>query len=118
MISEQRSYGVRPQNVTLDKKSGEFRIDWGEGHISTFPLDALREACPCVVCRGGHEKMGPDHDPNIIELIPMRTYTVEGAEMVGNYAIQFAWSDGHNHGIYTWDYLLRICPCDQCKGVD
>ncbi|MBZ0307403.1 MAG: DUF971 domain-containing protein, partial [Anaerolineae bacterium] len=29
---------------------------------------------------------------------------------VGNYALQFTWDDGHHTGIYTWEYLLRLCP--------
>jgi DUF971 family protein len=33
---------------------------------------------------------------------------------VGNYALTFSWSDGHDTGIYTFDHLRRICPCSQC----
>lgn len=107
---------IRPKGVTLDKEAHELRVDWGEGHISVFPLDALREACPCVVCRGGHEKMGPAYDPDIIELTPVRSYQVQDVQIVGNYALQFAWDDGHNAGIYTWGYLKRICPCPACEA--
>lgn len=106
--------GIRPKGVTLDKQAHEVRIDWGGGHISTYPLNALREACPCVVCRGGHDKMGREYDPNFIDLKPARNYQVQDAQMVGNYAIQFWWDDGHNSGIYTWEYLRRICPCPAC----
>jgi DUF971 family protein len=33
-------------------------------------------------------------------------------ELVGNYALQLWWDDGHNTGIYTWDYLRRMDPSD------
>jgi hypothetical protein len=33
---------------------------------------------------------------------------------VGNYALAFAWSDGHSTGIYTFEYLRKLCPCPQC----
>jgi DUF971 family protein len=33
-----------------------------------------------------------------------------GAEMIGNYAIRIIFSDGHDTGIYSWDYLLEIAP--------
>ena len=33
---------------------------------------------------------------------------------VGNYALGFAWSDGHDSGIYTFEYLRKLCPCAQC----
>jgi DUF971 family protein len=36
-------------------------------------------------------------------------------EPVGKYAIRFTWNDGHEHGIYSWDYLREVCPCEQCK---
>jgi DUF971 family protein len=107
---------VRPRGVTLDKQNHELRVDWGEGHVGVYPLNALREACPCVVCRGGHDMMGQEHDPNLIELKPARSYQVTEAQMVGNYAIQFWWDDGHNSGIYAWEYLYRICPCPDCEA--
>jgi DUF971 family protein len=36
-------------------------------------------------------------------------------EPVGNYAIRINWSDGHNTGIYSYDHLRRICPCEECR---
>jgi DUF971 family protein len=33
---------------------------------------------------------------------------------VGQYAIRLAWSDGHASGLYSYDYLRRICPCSKC----
>jgi DUF971 family protein len=33
---------------------------------------------------------------------------------VGNYALQFGWSDGHNTGIYSFEYLRALCPCPRC----
>jgi DUF971 family protein len=29
--------------------------------------------------------------------------------------MRFVWNDGHEHGIYTWNYLREICPCPECK---
>ncbi len=107
----------RPAGVTLDRQAHELRIDWGGGHISVYPLDALREACPCVVCRGGHDRMGPQFDPDVIELKPVRSYQVTEVRLVGNYALQIEWDDGHSSGIYAWDYLSRICPCDRCRAA-
>jgi DUF971 family protein len=33
---------------------------------------------------------------------------------VGRYAIQFNWQDGHSGGIYSWEYLRRVCQCREC----
>ena len=37
-------------------------------------------------------------------------------EEVGTYAIRIDWSDGHNTGIYSFDHLRQICPCNVCKA--
>jgi DUF971 family protein len=55
--------------------------------------------------------MGMAHAPkNLLELKPARSYVMTGLEMVGNYALQPVWDDGHSTGIYTWEYLKRLCP--------
>jgi DUF971 family protein len=107
---------TRPAGIILDRRAHQLRISWEDGHASSYPLDALREACPCAVCRGGHENMGAEHAPDLIELKPARSYEVKNIQLVGNYAIQFQWDDGHDSGIYTWGYLRHICPCPKCQA--
>jgi len=36
-------------------------------------------------------------------------------EAVGSYALTIAWEDGHQYGIYRWDYLRALCPCPECR---
>jgi DUF971 family protein len=107
---------VKPEKITLNRETRQLLITWVGGHASAYPLDALREACPCAECRGGHSKMGPEFDPNLIELTPARSYEARDMQLVGNYALQFYWSDGHSAGLYTWEYLRRICPCPICQA--
>lgn len=103
-----------PTNITLDQPARELVINWADGRECRYPLGPLRLACPCVECRGGHERMGSQYDPRrLSDLIPTREYEVERVEIVGNYALQFVWNDGHNTGIYTWDYLYRLCPTEE-----
>ena len=40
--------------------------------------------------------------------------TARAAKAVGNYALQIDFSDGHTTGIYSYDYLRTICPCQEC----
>ncbi len=102
---------IRPANIDLDRAAGELRIQWSDGRSCAYPLSHLREACPCAECRGGHERMGSAYDPeHILVLTPKRSHTVQNVELVGNYALQFVWDDSHDAGIYTWDYLYRLCP--------
>jgi DUF971 family protein len=102
---------VRPKGITLNKNEGFLEIDWSDDAICRYPLSALREACPCVECRGGHQYMGREYDPeNLLVLMPKRSYAVLSLDLVGNYALQPTWDDGHHTGIYTWEYLRRLCP--------
>jgi DUF971 family protein len=102
---------VRPTGITLDKNEGILEIVWSDGATCRYPLANLREACPCVECRGGHSRMGSQFDPeDILKLTPARSYTVNSLELVGNYALMPIWDDGHSTGIYTWAYLRKLCP--------
>ena len=103
--------GIQPKSITLNKNAGYLEIIWNDDRVCHYPLSELREACPCVECRGGHEFMGREFEPdNLLTLKPKRSYAVQSLELVGNYALQPSWDDGHHTGIYTWDYLWRLCP--------
>ena len=103
--------GTKPKAITLNKKEGYLEITWNDDLACRYPLSELREACPCVECRGGHQFMGREFEPDhLLTLKPARSYAIESIDMIGNYALQPTWDDGHHTGIYTWDYLRRLCP--------
>ena len=96
---------------TRVKRVNAFQTDitWNDGHFSSYPSWYLRENCPCAHCVEeftGRRMILQGSIPS----------TLERAEVapVGNYALSFTWSDGHSTGIYSFDYLRRICPCAQC----
>ena len=84
-------------------------ITWSDGHFSSFPSWYLRENCPCAMCV--EEFTGERRLPRVS--IPSSLERVS-VEPVGNYALHFAWGDGHSSGIYTFDYLRKLCPCPSC----
>jgi DUF971 family protein len=45
-----------------------------------------------------------------ISLQSVQASELERLELIGNYALQLFWKDGHSFGIYPWDYLLELCP--------
>ncbi len=101
----------RPVNITLDRRKARLEIEWDDGLLSRYPLSHLREACPCVQCRGGHANMGMERAPDdILSLRPRRAYGITNLSAVGNYALQPTWDDGHHTGIYTWEYLRKLSP--------
>jgi DUF971 family protein len=89
-------------------------VIWDDGHESYYSLEELRRACPCAGCSGepdlfGRLAMGPKprYTPSSFQLNSVTT--------VGNYALQPNWADSHNYGIWTYDRLRAICPCEECK---
>jgi DUF971 family protein len=90
-------------------------ITWIDEHFSSYPSWYLRENCTCADCVEeftGVRKVGHGNIPSTIERV--------GVSIVGNYALQFEWSDGHSAGIYTFEYLRKLCPCREClpKGLE
>jgi len=102
----------RPKNIQVRKSDGLLVIDWQDGLHCEYPLPGLRSACPCAACQGGHENMGKPGSPDMLEipLIDKRATQLADAELVGNYALQLLWKDGHSSGIYRWEYLRQLCP--------
>lgn len=102
---------IRPTSITLNRETKQLLISWQGGQECAYPLSHLREACPCVECRGGHHNMGLSKAPtDLLTLTPARSYGLQKVEQVGNYALQFTWDDGHHTGIYTWEFLHKLCP--------
>ncbi|MFQ5706581.1 MAG: gamma-butyrobetaine hydroxylase-like domain-containing protein [bacterium] len=91
-------------------------IDWDDGHKSVFAMDGLRKSCPCATCRAARasQQNSPLRVLSASETIP-DDLELREAEIVGRYAIQFRWSDGHDTGIYSFNFLRQLCQCDLCK---
>ncbi len=101
----------RPTNIDVDLKQSEVRLTWADGYQSVYNLDYLRKICPCAVCNQLRRNQDPLRvlQPGQI-LAKGELRPEEPVEMVGNYALQFFWLDGHNSGIYTFDYLRQKSP--------
>ena len=88
----------------------EIKIQWEEqGHVARYPARLLRAACRCASCveeMSGAPLLDPAAIPDDIHALSVR--------LVGQYAVYFSWSDGHSTGIYPFEFLLEICPCDEC----
>ncbi len=79
------------------------RIEWQDGHESLYPVRRLRIACRCANCV--EELTGR---PLLREQDVPEDVRPERISPVGRYAIQIAWSDGHDTGIYSFDYLREL----------
>ncbi len=111
-----------PKSVQVHLTSGSgMEIEWKDGHRSSYTFQYLRDACPCALCNDERLKQNrePDEAPRPQPgALPMFKATPRpaSAEGVGKYAIRFTWNDGHEHGIYSWEYLRDFCPCVECRA--
>lgn len=104
--------------VLLTEGKG-LEIDWSDGHKSAWSFAWLRDACPCATCVDERTQQGRkpgEPKPKPAQLLPMYTPAAKpkSVQPVGRYAIQFNWLDGHSGGIYSWEYLRRVCQCPAC----
>jgi DUF971 family protein len=114
---------VTPQKVRVHKTEGTgVEIDWRDGHRSAWTFAWLRHACPCATCHEERDKSGrppgiPKPQPHT--LLPLYEAPPRPVEItpVGKYALRFKWNDGHESGIYSWEYLRKVCQCEQCVPV-
>lgn len=95
-----------PRDLKVKIKEQQLAIDWQDGKHSEFSLAELRRICPCATCRT--ERSSQDANPLKILRSDPSALQVTSARLVGNYAIQFFWSDGHNTGIYDFRFLRSL----------
>lgn len=84
----------------------ELAIAWSDGTESYLPLEALRRACPCAACGGEPDVLGRVIRPEV-SYTP-KSFELQKFAVVGGYALQPAWADGHGTGLYTFPYLRRL----------
>jgi len=104
---------MRPETTPIEiaptEDAARLRIRWRDGHVSEYEPRYLRLACPCAGCVD--EMSGrPLLDPRSV---PEEVYPLE-IRYMGRYALVFHWSDGHQTGIYPFDRLRALCPCEAC----
>jgi DUF971 family protein len=106
---------IQPAKVRVDKSGGTgMSIEWRDGHRSAWTFAWLRAACPCATCHEEREAEG--RAPGVgkakpASLLPMYEAPPRpvDVEPVGKYALRFRWNDGHETGLFSWDYLRNVC---------
>ena len=89
----------------------ELLLTWDDGHRSLYGFSYLRFLCPCAGCLDEHTGQRTIRKENIPDNIHAAEFTP-----VGRYAIRFRWNDGHQTGLYSFEYLRKICPCLECSS--
>ncbi|XVJ60740.1 MAG: DUF971 domain-containing protein [Tepidisphaera sp.] len=102
--------GFPPAQLDLKKDRG-LTVEWADGKTSYYSIGYLRKMSPSADMRQLREEMAK----NPLTVLPSKAssagpLTVVSAELVGNYALKITFSDGHDTGIYSWQYLREIDP--------
>ena len=90
-----------PTGITLHQKSRVMEIAFSDGRSFRLPYEFLRVYSPSAEVRGH----GPGQE---VLQVGKRNVEIRSLEPVGSYAVQPQFSDGHNTGIYSWDYLYEL----------
>ena len=103
-----------PTKIKLAAGNNTLAIRWSDGHESSYPYHYLRGKCPCATC----EETPPPAQQAVggLPILGQKPLHPERAELVGRYALQIYWSDGHSSGIYAFEYLRNLCPCPDCTA--
>lgn len=99
---------LQPRQLSVAGEN-RLRIEWNDGEVREYTFRELRDQCPCASCR---EKRNAEPPPptQLTVLSPAETQplAINSMQPVGNYAYSITFSDGHNTGIYTLEFLRKI----------
>ncbi len=91
--------GALPKKIHLHKKSKTLEIGYADNSF-TLSAEYLRVHSPSAEVKG--------HGKPVLQ-IGKQHVGIQQIESVGTYAIRIHFDDGHNTGLYTWDYLFELC---------
>ena len=101
---------MRLEPTNIQQIGNELAIHWNDATESYLNLEFLRRACPCAACGGEPDVLGNissrDHGITYSD----DSFKLNGFDVVGGYALQPRWGDGHGTGIYSFQYLRRLAP--------
>lgn len=99
----QRRQAIEPTEISQEG-AARVKIHWADGRVCEYEAATLRRACPCAQCVDewtGERTLKPQAISADMEIADIA--------IVGRYALNFRWSDGHETGIYSFQYLRDLC---------
>lgn len=93
--------GLTPTEIKLHQMSRVLEIAFGDGKRFKLPYELLRVYSPSAEVRGH----GPGQE---VLQVGKKDIDINHVEPVGSYAVQLVFSDGHDSGLYSWDYFYSL----------
>jgi len=90
-----------PQDITVHSRSRVLEVSFSDGARFRIPFELMRVYSPSAEVQGH----GPGQE---VLQTGKRDVTLDALEAVGNYGVQPRFSDGHDTGIFTWEYLYQL----------
>jgi DUF971 family protein len=90
-----------PVSLTVHQQSRALEIEFDDGRVFRIPFELMRVYSPSAEVQG--------HGPGQETLqTGKRDVVITDIDPVGHYAVKPTFSDGHDSGLFTWDYLYRL----------
>jgi len=102
---------MTPTDIKLHKKSGLLELKYADGVAHSLPAELLRVYSPSAEVRGHGQGQ------EVLQTGKLHV-KISSVDTIGNYAIRLHFDDGHNTGIYTWDYLHELGINQQAMWAD
>jgi DUF971 family protein len=93
--------GATPQSITVHAASRVLEVGFSDGAVFRIPFELMRVYSPSAEVQGH----GPGQE---VLQTGKRQVGLDALDPVGNYAVQPRFSDGHDTGIFSWDYLYHL----------
>jgi DUF971 family protein len=90
-----------PTDITVTDKGRMLEVVYDDGGIARLSAERLRVESPSAEVQG-HSPRQKQH------ITGKENVAIVGVEPIGNYAIKIVFDDGHNTGLYSWDYLRKL----------
>jgi DUF971 family protein len=84
----------------------ELAIAWSDGQETYIKLPTARRHCPCAGCGGEPDILGNVNKPTLT--YTEASFRLRSHQMIGGYAWQPTWEDGHGTGLFSFDYLRAL----------
>ncbi len=91
-----------------------YHLKFSDGLEFDITAKELKDNCPCASCKG-EEVLLHKYEPVNKHPVSEEGYMLDKAEPVGTYALKLIWKDGHDTGIYSWEYLRKLASFKSIK---
>ena len=92
---------VWPTELRLNREKDQLNVTFDDGQKFSYAAEFLRVLSPSAEVQG--------HSPDQRVTVPGKKHVrVKAIEPIGNYAVRIVFDDGHDTGLYSWDYLLDL----------